>query len=262
MGRCNEPGTAALDTFGPWLRATQTADPAVRLLCFAHAGAGASSFNGWPRLLPPEVQLVKAQLPGREDNLARPALRQIGPLVDELLPQVVGLCDRPFAVYGHSMGALVAFEVTRALRRCGRGLPVALFVSGRRAPHKPLRLPRLHSLSDEALVAHLRGMGGTASELLDRPRWRAHYLPTMRADLELSDMYACAQEPPLDCPLYAFLGDADREMHREDWEAWSEQAAAGFERQLLPGGHILGADAQARLVRRIGTILVHSMATG
>jgi len=244
-----------------WFRGVpRNRKPLVRLLCFPHAGAGASSFNGWPKYLASDIDLVKAQLPGREDNAALPPLTRMEDLIPELLPQVETLLDAPLAIYGHSMGALVAFETVRALRRRGHGLPVALFVSGRRAPQKPLRRVMLHELPEDGLVAHLRKMGGTSSAILESAKWRQRYLPTMRADLQLSDIYRYREEAPLACPLYAFLGERDDEMHREDWEAWSEQAAGAFERRLLPGGHIFSANEQALLAGRISEILQHSKA--
>lgn len=245
-----------------WLRHVAPAtDPAVRLLCFAHAGAGASSFNGWARRLPAEVGLVKVQLPGREDNRKRPPFTQMEDLIPALFTQVESLLDRPLAIYGHSMGALVAFEVTRALRRRGKDLPLALFVSGRRAPHKPLRRVLLHRLPESELVAHLRKMGGTSHALLTKPKWRQRFLPTMRADLQLSDIYNYREEAPLSCPLYAFLGEDDNEMHREDWEAWSEQAGGEFARGLLPGGHIFSQEVQAILVDKITIVLMSNLKT-
>jgi medium-chain acyl-[acyl-carrier-protein] hydrolase len=232
----------------------------LRLLCFPHAGAGASSFNGWSRYLPATIGLVKAQLPGREDNAALPPFTRMEDLVPELFHQIEPLLDRPLAIYGHSMGALVAFELTRELRRRGHRLPLALFVSGRRAPHKPLRRVLLHVLPEPDLVAHLRGMGGTSLALLEKPKWRQHFLPRMRADLQLSDIYAYREEPPLACPLHAFLGEQDGEMHREDWEAWSEQAGGAFARRLLPGGHIFGQDAQAMLMQEITAVIAALLA--
>lgn len=245
------PGAAA-----SWLRFSEGAEAApLRLVCFAHAGAGASSFNGWPRLLPPYIGLVKVQLPGREDNLVAPPFTTMAALLPPLLQQVAPLLNRPFALYGHSMGALVAFELFRALRARGLRLPLALFVSGRRAPHKPLRRVLLHRLPHAAFVEHLRKMGGTSVALLEKPKWLERYLPIMRADLELSDIYAYREEPPLACPLHAFLGETDDEMDREDWEAWAEQAAGEFSRALVPGGHILSGAGQALLVSKIVAIL-------
>jgi medium-chain acyl-[acyl-carrier-protein] hydrolase len=242
-----------------WLRRSAAQTPAgIRLLCFPHAGAGASSFNGWSRYLPKHVELVKAQLPGREDNAGSRPFTEMEDLIPKLFLHIEPLLDRPLAIYGHSMGALVAFEIARELRRQGYAGPEALFISGRRAPQKPLRRVLLHRLSDPDLVAHLIKMGGTSARLLDSAKWRERYLPTMRADLQLSDIYSYREESPLSCPLYAFLGEKDNEMHREDWEAWSDQAAGAFRRTLLPGGHVFSLSQQAILVESIAGILTAS----
>lgn len=202
------------------------------------------------------------QLPGRADEPSQRPFTRIDDIMTALFPQVMGLLDRPIAIYGHSMGALVAFELTRELRRHGYAMPVALFVSGRRAPHKPLRNILLYNLPEPALVVQLRKLGGDASIFLNNARWRRHYLPTIRADLQLSDVYTYRDERPLECPLYAFVGEADDLMHREDWEAWSEQAGAEFCRWLLPGGHIFDRGAQAQLIAKIADILTAKLTRG
>ncbi len=182
---------------------------------------------------------------------AQPAFERIEPLIDYLFADLGPLLDGPLVVYGHSMGALVAFEFVRRMRATTGRLPVALFVSGRRAPHKPMRHPHLHSMPEEDFLAHLRQMGGTPDSLLDRRQWRERYLPTMRADLKLSDVYSYHDEPPLACPLHAFLGEDDHEMYREDWIAWKEQAGGAFSCRLLPSGHIFSAAVQSDMLRRM-----------
>lgn len=244
-----------------WLRrAAGDADPAVRLLCFPHAGGGASSFNGWRRALPDWIELVKAQLPGREDRKDIPPHTRIDDLISELFPHVEVLLDRPLALYGHSMGALVAFELARELRRRGHEL-LALFISGRRAPHRPLPpLSAMHDLPDHELVDRLRSLGGMMPELLNNRRWRDHFLPTIRADLRLSDVYSHQEEPGLACPLHAFLGSHDNLVVREDWEKWEKVAAGEFTRCLLPGGHFFAREAQVELITRLTAIIEDALA--
>lgn len=249
-------------TVASWIRhGPAPAHARLRLLCFPHAGAGASSFNGWIRYLPQHIELVRAQLPGREDNCAGGPFTCMDHLVPKLFGHLAPLFDRPLAIYGHSMGALVAFEVVREMRRQGLDPPIALFVSGRRAPHKPLRRTMLHRLSDADLVAHLSNMGGTSPALLSAAKWRERYLPTVRADLELSDIYQYRIEAPLQCPVHALLGEDDDEMHRVDWEAWSEQASGYFRRTLVPGGHVFSQAQQAVLVASISETLTELLET-
>ncbi len=242
-----------------WLRYASAASPAVRLLCFPHAGGGASSFNGWRRALPDWIELVKVQLPGREDRRESAPYTEMEELLPSLFPHVEALQDRPLALYGHSMGAVVAFEVTRALRRRARA-PLALAVSGRRAPHRSLRQSQmLHNLPEQALVDRLLTLGGIPPGMLSNRTWRDHYLPTIRADLCLSDDYTYRAEPPLSCPLHAFLGSDDNLVVREDWEAWAEVSSGEFTRNLLPGGHFISKETQAELIGRLTAIIGNAL---
>ena len=248
-------------TTNSWLRRSAAdADPAVRLLCFPHAGGGASSFNGWRRALPDWIELVKAQLPGREDRKDIAPHTKIEDLIPELYPHVEGLLDRPLAIYGHSMGALVAFELARELRRQGHALLV-LFVSGRRAPHRPLPpFHAMHDLPEEELVERVQSLGGMLPELLSNRRWRDHFLPIIRADLRLSDVYTYSEEQGFDFPLHAFLGSHDNLVVRADWEKWEKVAAGEFTRCLLPGGHFFAKEAQAELITRFTAIIEDALA--
>lgn len=234
--------------------------PTARVLCFPHAGGGAWSFNHWRSLLPAHVELVKVQFPReRDQDGATP--RCVGDLVKLLYAEIESLLDRPLAIYGHSLGALVAFEATRELRRRHTVLPVGLFVSGRRAPHKaPRRV--VHELSDEALVEVLKEMGGAPLELLGSEHWRSRYLPMIRSDLRLSDAYEYRPEPPLGCPLRSYLGTDDALIHLGDWEAWSEESRGNFARKLLPGGHFFTSRGEAELVSDIVAIACLRGATG
>jgi medium-chain acyl-[acyl-carrier-protein] hydrolase len=244
-----------------WLRfSAGDPDPAVRLLCFAHAGGGASSFNGWRRELPGWIELVKAQLPGREDRREEAPHTRVHELIAELIPHVQAMLDRPLILYGHSVGSLVAFELTRELRQRGLPSPLALIISSRRAPHRSLRDEHLlHSLPDDVLAGRVYDLGGVLPGMLDDLKWRGHFLPRIRADLCLSDTYVYREGAPLACPLHTFIGEHDNLVVREDWERWSEHAAGVFTRRILPGGHFFSREGQAELlgeIIRITTALV------
>jgi medium-chain acyl-[acyl-carrier-protein] hydrolase len=234
--------------------------PRVRLFCFPHAGGGASSFNGWRRALPAWIEVIRVQLPGREDRRSTPAYTRIDDLVPDLFEAMQSLLDRRIALYGHSMGGLVAFELARVLRRNGCSLPLALFVSGRRAPHKPVSRERLlHPLPEQQLLRRLDEIGtdlaSPLSSFLASSKRRQHYLPTIRADLSVSDDYVYHDEEPLDCPVHAFLGVNDVLTFRKEWESWSEVAVGEFGRYLLPGGHFFSSAGQAALLAKITEVL-------
>lgn len=226
-----------------WIRRSAASDaPSVRLICFPHAGGGASSFNGWRRLLPPQIDLLRVQLPGREDNVTRVPFSRINELIPELLPHLDPFLDRPFAFYGHSLGAIVAFEVTRELRRRRWPLPLCLFVSGRRAPQLPLSHPAYCLLPDEDFLAYLRVTGGTPEAILNKAHWRAKLFPTIRADLKISDLYIYRSEPPLRCRIFYFAGAEDRLVKSSEWRAWAAQTLAEFKMRVLQSGHFFRPD--------------------
>lgn len=248
-------------TRSPWLRfSTGDSAPVVRLLCFPHAGGGASSFNGWRKALPGFIELVKAQLPGREDRREEAAHTRVDELIEELFPHVDAMLDRPLILYGHSVGSLIAFELSRELCRRGRASPLALIVSSRRAPHRSLRTEHLlHSLPDEVLAARVEDLGGIPPGMLEDAKWRGHFLPRIRADLCLSDTYSYRAGARLEHPLHAFIGELDNLVVREDWEAWSEHAGGEFSRRILPGGHFFSKEGQAELISDVLRIIMTAL---
>lgn len=238
-----------------WLRPRQPSPASLmRLFCCAHAGGGAAAFNSWARFLG-VCEVIKVQLPGREDNWERPPARTVSELLPGLLLHLASLLDRPFAFYGHSMGAIVMFELTRELRRRGFGLPLVLFVSGRRAPQLPLSHVPLFSLSDDALLEQVRGMGAASLEMFGKARWRERFFPTLRADLEVSDRYSYRAELPLACPIHAFGGADDSTVKPHEWQAWGQQTSAGYVGRMLSGRHFFDKEGQSTLLRHIGDAL-------
>ena len=231
---------------GAWVkRSAGSATPRARLFCFPHAGGGASSFNGWRKLLPAGIELAAIQLPGREDRQAEAPVTEIDDLIAALLPHIEPLTGLPYLFYGHSLGAIVAFDLAREMRRRRLPMPCALIVSGRRAPQLPLS-HKAHGLGpDEEFADYLRLMGATPTAILDRPHWRDRLFPTIRADLNISDLYEYADEPPLDCPIHFFAGRDDPLVSGAEWRAWAAQTAAGFALADLPGGHFFAMNEQA-----------------
>ncbi|GAA3790377.1 thioesterase II family protein [Amycolatopsis tucumanensis] len=208
-------------------------DPAagtLRLVCLPHAGGGASSFARWAALFPPWIALVRVQLPGREDLAGRPAFRDVPEAVSALLPHLGG---PPVALYGHSMGALLTFELARALT--GHGTPpVHLFVSGRRAPHLAATRPPIHELPDERFADELEAVGAGPGR---SPVFRRYALPLIRADLRLSEDHRHVPGPPLPCPLTVFHGLHDPIVSAAEAGAWRRHTAGAFALRAFPGDH-------------------------
>ena len=221
-----------------WFAGTDAAaDRALRLFCFPHAGGGASAFHTWSRALPATVAVCPVRLPGRESRASEPALTTMRGLVEALTEAIAPLVDEPFAFYGHSMGAVVGFELIRSLRACRRPLPAALFVSGARAPQYRLRHAPPPEPSEADFLAELRRLEGVPAEVLDHPELLRLILPVLRADAALYRNYVFAEEAPLTCPIRAYGGLADPNIRREHLEGWARQTTSSFELRLFPGGH-------------------------
>ncbi len=218
-----------------WIRGRQRV-PGLRLFCFPHAGAGASAYRLWPSSVDPDVEVCRIQYPGREDRLSEPLYTDLHPLVETLSGVIAGVDDAPFAFYGHSVGALIAFEVARSLRRAGRPGPVSLFVSGRQAPHLPQR-PALSGLPEAEFVERVNQYGSLPDVLLRDPDLRALFIGILRADLRLLDTYRYTADEPLDCPLWAAGGSQDPTVSKVELDAWSQHTCRDFQISMFPGKH-------------------------
>ena len=209
----------------------------LRLFCFPYAGAGASIFRTWPDGLPSDIEVCPVQLPGHGTRLMERPFTQVSPLVQALAQALIPLADRPFAFFGHSLGALICFELGRQMRRQYGVHPLRLFVSAARAPQIPLPGPPIHALPENEFLAQLRRLNGTPEELLANQELMEIMAPVLRADFALYETYEYSTEPPLNCPITAFGGLDDRKVGDGDLEAWRTQTSATFSRRMLPGDH-------------------------
>jgi surfactin synthase thioesterase subunit len=222
----------------PWVRRLQRSDRGVRLLCFPHAGGAATYYAPLARALggAGDVDVLALQYPGRQERLGERCIDSIDALVDAVVPELDGWLDRPFALFGHSMGAIVAYEVARILE-VERGLvPRGLFVSGRRAP-STYRVENVHRGGDPSLLREIVRLGGTPPQLLDDEDVRQMMLPALRGDYKAIETYVWEPGPPLSCPISAFLGAADPLTSEGEAAAWAQHTTGDFELRVFPGGH-------------------------
>lgn len=239
-----------------WLR-DEPVDAETCLVLLPHAGAGSASFTRWLGLFPPSVTPVRVQLPGREHVAGETPLRRVEDVVAGLLPQLTRLPGEALAFYGHSMGALVAFELARAL--CAAGTPPRhLFVSGRRAPQLLSRKAPVHQLPDAEFAAALEELGvggGIASEPARNAAFQRYAVRVTKADLELSEEYTFRPAPGIPCPITVFHGTEDTVVDPDEAAAWRDLTAADFAMHTFPGDHFFHQQHRADLVARISEAL-------
>ena len=209
----------------------------MRLFCLPFAGGGASTYRLWPAALPSWLEVCPVQLPGREERYGEPAYTSVIGLSRAVARELAPYLDKPFALFGHSMGALLAFETARALRQAGARAPAALLASAYPAPQDAVARTPIHQLPDAAFIEEMRKMEGTPEAVLANAELMAFMLPVLRADFQACDTYVFAAEPPLDLPLAVYGGAEDREVDRAALEAWRETTRGAFSLHLLPGGH-------------------------
>ncbi|WP_309474733.1 thioesterase II family protein [Streptomyces ipomoeae] len=236
-----------------WIRRFHPA-PEVRthVLCLPHAGGSASYFYSLSAALSPSVEVCAVQYPGHGDRINESAVNSLEALADQIVDALDLLRGNRLVLFGHSMGAALAFEIARRLETQGDA-PSALFVSSRRAPSRP-RAERFHLLSDIELLKEVRRLNGTDFEVLADDNVLSLFLPAIRSDFTASETYSYKPGSALTCPIFTFFGDQDKDLTRDDLEAWRDQTAGDFELTSFPGGHFyigdqVSAVAEAVLAR-------------
>ena len=236
--------------------------PALRLFCFPFAGGGSRAFQAWPDHLPRDVELWVAQLPGREGRFKEQAYTRLPDLITDLVAAIAPHTDVPHAMFGHSMGALVAFTLTRELRRAGMRGPELLMVSGRRAPQRPDTDPPIHALPEKEFLEEIRELNGTPEAILRNEELLQLLIPLLRADFAVCETYEYVSEAPLACPIVAFGGADDPDVSHEDLAAWSEQTTSSSSHQIFPGDHFYLLDGIAPLLKEVSRYLDRIPAIG
>lgn len=233
---------------GSWLRWPETAGPvAATLVLLHHAGGGASAYAQWSALMPPSVQCCIVQLPGRENRLKEAPFREMVELLDILDPELNPHLVTPYYVFGHSMGARIAFALAHRWRRSGTDLPRRLFLSATPAPAVSDWL-KVHEMSDAALVEHIARLGGLPQDLLDHSGLIATLLPTIRADLRLAERATLVFDAPLECSISAFAGSDDPIAGPERIRPWGRETTREFTLRTITGGHFFIRDRLSEVV--------------
>ena len=221
----------------------------LRLFCFPYAGAGASVFAQWVRSLPAEIELHAVQLPGRETRWREAPYKQFPPLIEALSEALRPHLDKPFAFFGHSLGALISFETARHLRRQYGREPAYMFISARRSPQLPEPGPALHALPDPAFIAQMQQRyNGIPQVILQDREMMQLFLPIIRADMELLEGYRYVDDQPFSCPLSAFGGWEDNHAPEAELLAWRNQTVNSFTLKMFPGGHFYLQTARSELL--------------
>lgn len=225
-------------------------DAQLRLFCFAYAGASAAIYRDWIDLLTPRVEIMAVELPGHGSRRDEEPFTAIDPLVDALMSALLPDLNRPFAIFGHSMGALVGYEFARRLYTSVGLQPHRLFVSGHSAPgweDSKLR----HDLPDEEFMAELHRLNGTPRDILADIELMQLALPVLRADFRLNDTYQHRSFPLLGCPVSAYGGVDDEDVSADAISAWRNITKGPFTSRMFEGDHFFIHSATALLVRQI-----------
>jgi medium-chain acyl-[acyl-carrier-protein] hydrolase len=242
-----------------WLkRASWRESARMRLFCFHCAGGSAAMFRDWPLLLSPVIEPVAVQLPGRLDRFSETPYESMEPLVDKLAEVMGPLLDEPFACYGASMGARVAWRLAHLLRERSMPQPRALYVATNVAPSVDSSGQEWNQ-PDSRLLAYLRELGGTPPEILADPDLVARLLAVLRADLTLLATHAFQPPAPLDIPITAFAGSDDAESPPAAMNPWRAETRECFGLHIIPGGHFFAAAGQRQVLDLIGDQLAGAL---
>jgi medium-chain acyl-[acyl-carrier-protein] hydrolase len=234
----------------------------LKMFCFPYAGGTALIFKKWADFLPSSVQVIAVELPGRGARLRERPFVSLPALIDELKEVIRPLLDKPFVFFGHSMGAIIAFELARSLRRKYGQEPKALFIAGRRAPQVPSSEPATYNLPHDEFMEELIKLDGTPKEVIDHAELMELMLPILRADFQLVQTYEYLAEAPLHCPISVYGGLQDFETPPDNLLPWKELTSSRFASHMLPGDHFFIRSSQSQLLRLLARelheVVIHS----
>lgn len=227
----------------------------IRLLCFPFAGGGTLPYRKWGSGLPSSVEVCSVLLPGRGSRLSEPPIHDLPTMTEQITVNVVPLLDKPIVFFGHSMGAMLAFETARALRRRGCPLPQLMFLSGCGAIHRPSTYGPMSHLSDDDLIAELNSrFQQIPPKMVQHKALRKMILPMLRGDMTAVDNYVYQDEPPFNMPIVTFGGVEDG-ISAESLIEWAQHTTGSAEHHMLPGGHFFINSARTQLLETMSCYL-------
>ena len=243
-------------TNSPWIVLDKQRHQArLRLFCFPYAGGGSSIYRNWSDQLPKSVEVCCIELPGRGTRVSESPFSQLMPLVYALARVFAAQPTGTYAFFGHSMGALLSFEIARVLRTQHGIEPLCLFVSGCPAPQVFELKPQIHELPDDEFLNELRRLNGSPADVLAHEELMHLLLPTLRADFAICETYNYEEAPPLDCPIHAFSGLQDDEVTEDNVRAWIHQTNASFSLDRVAGDHFFVNSAKSLLLDMLSSHL-------
>ncbi|MBV8933473.1 MAG: thioesterase [Kutzneria sp.] len=233
-----------------WIRRFHPAPGApARLVCLPHAGGSASYFFPVSRSLSDVADVLAVQYPGRQDRRNEPCVEDLHELADQIFAVLRTMTDLPLTLFGHSMGAVLAFEIARRFEATGV-VPANLILSGRRAPSQH-RDEKVHLRDDEGLLADVKALNGTESGVFDDDELLRMVLPAIRSDYKAIETYQCGPGPAISCPMSVLVGNSDPKVTVEEARAWSAYTTGAFELEVFSGGHFFLNNHGQSVIARI-----------
>jgi len=239
----------------PWFSGPPDARARMRLLCFPYAAGTASLFYSWQAHFPADIQICPVELPARAGRINDPMPASVAGLVDQFLEEAPPYFDRPFSLFGHSLGALIAFELARVMKDRRMPSPVRLFASACQAPQVFRSERPIHHLPDPEFIEALREIDGTPDEVLAHQELLGVLLPMLRADFRLADTYKYIPGGQLTCAITAVGGSEDESISRGDLVAWHSQTTGPFNLWMVRGTHFFLRFQGSKLAKMIATLL-------
>jgi medium-chain acyl-[acyl-carrier-protein] hydrolase len=240
----------------PWVSRIIERDAKVRLFCFSYAGGSANAFAPWAAQLGPQIELCAIQLPGRGIRFSEPLVSDWQQLLAPLAEAISSYDDLPFAFFGHSLGGMIAYELSQYCAKLGLALPCQLIVSATNAPQHRKADSSLHRLNDADLLQRLRSYAGTPKEVLDNSELMELLLPIFRADLSLLRNYSYRHQQPLEIPISVFAGEEDQHLDKDTLACWQEETQGAFSEHWFAGGHFYINPCQEQVIVKLRAALL------